>query len=141
MKFCSKCGTQMPDETMVCPQCQAPTNNQYLLNSNQQPSQKKKNILPIVIFIALVLIILIVVYFILQSINGTTNSNTFNSTCPASQYGNHDWSSPTCIEPAQCYHCDAYRDDKLGNHSFSEWNDDCCLYCDLSKDEYNKTKN
>lgn len=79
----------------------------------------------------------------------------------------HDWGSPTCLEPAQCWKCDAYKPDgKLGNHNYDaatcrepakcnycyQYKDDnlgshyfasdgYCKYCGISRDSSNNTNN
>ncbi len=156
MKFCEKCGAQIPDEAFACPQCQAPTNNQLQSNINQQISKNKKSIkmyfiIPlIIVFTALTTFL--VAYFVLpndsESENKTnTNSSTskvVNATaddeCPEQEYGNHDWSAATCVEPAKCYNCGVYKDDKLGNHSWWENLYDIkeCQYCSMLYEDYIK---
>ena len=68
MKYCAKCGTQMSDETVVCPQCQTPSNNQTTTsNFDSKPSPKEKlakqynaYLCPIVVGIILILVGLII---------------------------------------------------------------------------------
>lgn len=77
-------------------------------------------------------------YFIPPTSNGLVDNNAFNSTCPASEYGYHDWSPARCTQPSQCYECGAYRDDKLGEHDFDTDNDGLCScwYCGLLYEVY-----
>lgn len=142
MKYCSKCGTQMSDDTVVCPQCHPETNNQQSQISNQLPPTKKTSskifplILTNVIISALTLIATIGMYFISPSTNNSPNNN--NTKCPANEYGNHYWSTPNCVSPAYCYHCGAYKDDKLGEHRF-ETDDNgliSCWHCDILYEVY-----
>ena len=134
MKYCAKCGTQMSDDTVVCPKCHPEINNLSSQHQNQVTTIKNTNsksnplILINIIISALTLIAVIVMHFIPLSINDTTNnndnlndnsnshSNNVTSTCPASEYGNHNWSRATCQEPSYCYDCNAEKDGKLGNH-------------------------
>jgi len=142
MKYCAKCGTQLSDDTMVCPKCHPETNkSQPQLSIPSSPTKNNSNkitplILTNVIIATLTLIAVILMYFIQPSNNssiGGTNSNVFTSTCPADAYGNHDWSPARCTEPSQCYNCNAYRDDKLGEHSFYTDDDGFCdcSYCGM----------
>ena len=204
MKYCAKCGTQLPDETTVCPQCQTQANNQETSISNQQHPQKKKTnkitslIVTNIILTALTFAMIIVAYFTYPLINNITDDNddsnfltsstdsdddsnfltsstdsdddsnsltsstdsdddsnsltsstdsdddsnsltsAANAPCPAHEYGNHDWRRATCNEPAQCYNCDAYKDDVLGQHQFHTNNDGLCDcdYCGMLYDVY-----
>ncbi len=156
MKYCAKCGTQMSDDTMVCPQCHPEINNQQPQTSNQTIPTKKNasnKIIPLIsaniILSALTLIILVILHFIPSSSNnptndnnnsdlGNTNSNIYSSTCPEDEHGNHDWAPAKCTEPAQCYNCNTYRDDKLGNHSFYTDDDGFCdcTYCGILYEVY-----
>ena len=70
--------------------------------------------------------------------NSNSNSSVFNSTCPEDEYGNHDWAPAKCTEPAQCYNCNEYRDDKFGQHSFYTHDDGLrdCSYCGILYDVY-----
>lgn len=154
MKYCAKCGMPMSDDTVLCPQCHPETNSQQPQNSNQtnpQNTSRKTNslVLTNVVISILTLIATIGMHLISPTINDSANnndnpnssSNVFNSTCPADEYGNHNWSTANCTEPAQCYKCDAYRDDKLGEHSF-DTNDDglcSCWYCEMLYDVYIKS--
>ena len=149
MKYCAKCGTQMSDETVVCPKCHPEINNQPPSQSIASKNSSSK-IVPLILTNAIVsvltLIAIIIMYFNPPSINSTTsnddnsnsNSNVVSSTCPADEYGNHDWSIPTCIKPAQCYKCDAYKDNTLGQHSF--WTDSDgfneCMHCGILYEVY-----
>ncbi len=73
-----------------------------------------------------------------ENVEETSEIESEKDICPAQEYGNHDWSKPTCIEPAHCYECGAYKDDVLGNHYFY-YNDDIdeivCSYCYTIKEE------
>ena len=154
MKYCAKCGTQMSDDTTLCSQCHPEINNKHSQIPNQFIPTKNatSKIIPLVltnvIISMLTLIAVIIMYFItpptnnLPSNNDNSNSNSnsdvVSSNCPADEYGNHDWSTPTCVNPAQCYKCDAYKDDKLGQHSF--WTDSDgfneCVYCGILYEVY-----
>lgn len=146
MKYCANCGTQMSDETQTCPQCQTSTNNQCSLNTNSIPKRNKLIKLYIVIPIVIVVTIItsITTCFVLQNFTdkGNFTLQSTNDTCPAAEYGHHDWASANCTEPAQCYNCGAYRDDRLGNHSWWENSDgfEECYYCDMLYDDYIDSK-
>lgn len=156
MKFCEKCGTQINDETAICPQCQTPISN-YSQQSTLPKKKSKKMyfIIPLIVIFTALIAFLTTYYFILpnnseptdnpnsnSSTNNASTDNTFTTTtddkCPASQYGNHDWARAKCTEPAQCNYCDAYRDDKLGQHSFYTDSDGLCdcSYCGILYDVY-----
>lgn len=144
MKYCAKCGTQMSDDVAVCPQCHPEKNKLEPQLSIQSPPTKSitSKIIPFiltnVIISILTLIAIIGMYFILPSNNNSENSNNWNSTCPADEYGYHDWSTAKCTEPAHCYECGAYRDDKLGEHMF-ETDDDglrSCWHCGMLYEVY-----
>ena len=154
MKYCAKCGTPMSDDTMVCPKCHPEINNQPPQIPSQSTSSinSSSKIVPLiltnVIVSVLTLIAIIIMYFNPPSINSTTsnndnsnsnsNSNVVSSTCPADEYGNHDWSIPTCTNPAQCYKCDTYKDNTIGQHSF--WTDSDgfneCMHCGILYEVY-----
>lgn len=152
MKYCAKCGTPMSDDAVLCPQCHPETNNQQPQISSQEPQKntsRKTNsfVLTNVVISILTLIATIGMHFVSPSINNSvstndnlnsTNSNVFNSICPADEYGNHDWAPAKCTEPAQCYNCNAYKDDKLGEHSFYTDDDGFCdcTYCGILYDVY-----
>ena len=152
MKYCAKCGTQMSDDAVLCPQCYPESNKQQPLVPNQltplKNTSRKTNplILANVMISTLTLIATIGMYFISPSINNSTNnndssnssSNIFNSTCPADEYGYHDWSTANCTKPSYCYECGAYRDDKLGQHHFHTDNDGLCScwYCGILYEVY-----
>lgn len=153
MKFCANCGTQMPDESKTCPQCgyssdasqsQTSINEHSSTNVNQQSKSNKLVkfyiIIPIVIIISIITS-LVVSVLVLNSTNKNNSNYTTPSSaevCPASEYGNHNWDNATCIKPAQCYNCDAYKDNQLGNHHW--WVNDYdikeCMYCHMLYDEY-----
>ena len=142
MKYCSKCGTQMSDDTMVCPQCHPTTNNQQSQISNliTPPKHTSNKIIPLIItnliISSLTLIATIGMYFISPLSSNSVNNN--NTPCPANEYGNHDWSIPNCVEPAHCYDCGAYKDDKLGEHNFWVTSDDIkkCMHCGILYEVY-----
>ena len=152
MKYCAKCGTQMSDDTVLCPQCNPESNKQQPQNLNQEIprnniSRKTTHLVVSNIIISIItLIATIGTYFISPTSNNSANNNdnpnsnsdVFNSTCPANEYGNHNWAPARCTEPAQCYNCDAYRDDKLGEHSFYTDDDGFCdcTYCGILYDVY-----
>ena len=151
MKYCAKCGTQIPDETLVCPQCSSETNTSQLeIFSENLPSQKKnpsKNsafIIPNAILTTISLISLIITLFTPHSANNsnsspnTTLSDNYSNTCPADEYGYHDWSPARCTYPAHCYECGAYKDDILGEHSFYTDDDGLCdcSYCGILYEVY-----
>ena len=154
MKYCPKCGTQMSDETVLCPKCPPPqSTEQRPPITIQEPLTKKnsnKNTLPIILMIINIVLTVallttsVIMYFNPLSTSSPTNvgdksnTNIYNTTCPASQHGNHDWAPAKCTEPAQCYNCDAYRDDKLGEHSFYTDDDGFCdcSYCGILYDVY-----
>ena len=146
MKYCAKCGTQMPDDAVECPQCQPVTNYTPTPPKKQEsPKKTSSKTIPLIItnivISGLALISTIGGYFIVPTNNGSgtnndnsqPNNNVFNTTCPEDEYGYHDWSPAKCTEPAQCYNCDAYRDDKLGEHSFYTDDDGFCdcSYCGI----------
>ena len=160
MKYCAKCGTPMSDDTTLCPKCYPQVNHQHSQNTpspqilSKNHSEKKTNktsplIILNTILTAVILIALITMYFISPSNHNSTNGNnssstgnitsgSFNSTCPASEYGNHNWASANCTEPAKCYNCDAYKDDEYGNHEWTSAN--CtepthCRHCNEYKDD------
>lgn len=153
MKFCEKCGAQINDEATICPQCQTPTNNQPI-NVIQQPQPKKKAgkmyfVIPLIIIFT-ALITFLVVYFVLPNNSKSEDNTSLNSSvndastiittgqCPEDKNGNHDWAPAKCTEPAQCYNCNAYRDDKLGQHKFYTDDDGFCdcTYCGIVYDVY-----
>lgn len=163
MKFCEKCGAQIPDEAFVCPQCQTPINNHVQRDINQQISKNKNSIkmyliIPIIVILTAT-IVFGITYFVLshdfkdaastdaktletkssETIEDTVFS-AIDTTCPEQEYGNHDWRAATCVEPAKCYNCGAYKDDKLGNHSWWENLYDIkeCQYCSMLYDDYIK---
>ena len=114
MKTCKNCGTQNPDETQVCNQCQTPLNDKPINESPitivesttsitdpspiKQPKPNKKKI----ITISLAIISITIIFCILTATHVICL--------------NHDWFPATCVEPAQCWKCDKYKDDVLGNH-------------------------
>lgn len=167
MKFCANCGTQILDEATGCPQCKTSPSNQQSTNNQHSHTSKKFNkmiiVIPLVVF-ATALITTIGSYFTLLYLNDIfpikdesyienipedaddSEVNTKNETvisdsldkCPASEYGNHDWSRATCQEPSYCYDCNKEKNDKLGNHN---WNSDedgnrYCWDCGLPYDDF-----
>ncbi len=94
----------------------------------------------------LVLLIIIANIFVLSScniINSSTDDSSNNPNYNPIDYPSnnsciHDWEPPTCLEPAQCSKCDAYKTDgKLGNHAWRHAT--CqepafCYYCYEQKD-------
>ncbi len=154
MKFCAKCGMQMSNESAICPQCQTPTNEQFLKVSKKQCNAKKKFDITYIV-IALVVTVLAFNIFAFAYFASTNNSNfsggsntnmgseftsgTTLDTCPEDEYGHHDWSPATCVRPACCYNCNAYKDNNLGYHKF-ELDDETgiisCWYCYMLKEEY-----
>ena len=156
MKFCEKCGTQLEDDAIVCTNCEATVKtkgSKKSKNSNKEKMPKKATTM---FFIAVPLIIVITVaitftcaYFLLPKDTVTTGSTapaatevrtdvTVNTVCSESDSGNHSWGSPNCINPAKCYYCDEYKDNKLGNHNWYPAN--CvepahCSHCDEYKDD------
>lgn len=158
MKFCSKCGTQIPEGTTACPKCQLSANVSAHTESDNIKSIKKMFrklyiIMPLTIIFA-ILVTFVAAYFLFGSNaetvqspkanNVQTTDNSFdvessNSVCPEDEYGHHYWDKATCIEPAQCFNCGAYRDNKLGNHRWENYEDSdemFCLVCDMLKSEY-----
>ena len=90
MKYCAKCGTQMSDDTMTCPQCYPTTNTQQPQNSNLLTPTKNTSskIHPLIVtsFVlsVLALIIAIGTHFVSPSNNNLgNNGGNWNSTCPA----------------------------------------------------------
>lgn len=153
MKFCANCGTKMSDEINTCPQCgysfdnnttQPITNPQQNIPTEKYKSQSKKNkpvkwsvLIPIVVIISIITSIVVSSLFgNFRNYNYITPSST--EVCPASEYGNHDWGSATCIEPAQCRECGTYKDNQLGNHKWWEnsYGFEECYYCDMLYDDY-----
>ena len=51
-----------------------------------------------------------------QSTEPINTVSVHDSKCPENEYKNHDWLSPTCIEPAKCFWCGVYKDEKLSEH-------------------------
>ncbi len=123
-KFCTKCGHKLVENAMFCVECgkPIPTNNSSLKNESSQKStpntsnpesphpkkrDRKKVLIPIIIgasFLTALFIFLFLTFTHIICIN-------------------HDWQAPNCVEPAQCWHCDKYKDDVLGNH---DWNEATC---------------
>lgn len=162
MKYCAQCGTQISDDTMVCPKCHPEINNQQPhISSNNPPPQKKKSnkifqlVLTNTFLTSAILISNLFMYFNPPSTSGSTNnttntptnqnniisnsSNSYNSTtCPENEHGNHDWNSPTCSYPARCFNCGEYKDNTLGHHSFyTDDNGICdCSYCGILYEVY-----
>ena len=162
MKYCPRCGTQLSDNFVVCPQCQTPINhnpisNQAVQTSNNncvtQPPKTSNKVVPLIIIniilTTLVLIVLIISYFIpspnSNSINNGDSANddsipsdTIGSDCPANEYGNHNWSRATCQKPSYCYDCYKEKNDKLGNHSWDTDEDGnrYCWDCGIPYDDY-----
>ena len=72
--------------------------------------------------------------------NSTTNEETEQKSnealekCPEDKNGIHDWDVATCVEPAKCYNCGVYKDDKLGNRHI--WEEGKCLDCGILYDDY-----
>ena len=144
MKFCAKCGMQLLDEAIVCPQCSTPTDNQ-IKKKTKQHVRKKFNIMYILvplIIITFVMNVFTITFFVLpnyNSENGLSFSSTVNNTCPADKYGHHSWSPAKCTNPSHCYNCGAYKDNKLGNHDFNlddETGLIVCWNCNMLKDDY-----
>ena len=146
MKFCAKCGAQLPDEATTCLNCQTP--------STPLPSQKKKInklyfFLPILL-IAASAVTFAATHFLLPQSSDTTDAKSNETSvfvetasnsdvCPADEYGHHSWGSATCEHPAVCLECGAYRDNKLGYHDFDydeETDMIVCWHCDMPKEEY-----
>ncbi len=152
MRYCTKCGTQIADESTVCPQCQTSIKNQYTPNQQSIPKKKFNKlyiVIPLII-IATALIVFVITYFIFprsSNIESVSDSNiednfvvdTIYDTCPEDEYGHHSWGSATCEHPAVCLNCGAYKDNKLGHHDF-EYDEETdmivCWHCNMPKDEY-----
>ena len=150
MSYCERCGTQIPEESGVCPKCCPSVDNRPEIQPNQQiPPKKKFNKMIVVIPSIIILTALItfaVTYFVLPSNTGNevtvdttvTEMTTSADYCPASDYGNHDWSRATCQEPSYCYDCNAEKDGQLGNHNWDVDDDGTryCWDCGLPYDDY-----
>ena len=148
MRYCAKCGTQILDDAVSCPKCYSQVRNQQSqIQTLSIPTLNTTNkIIPLIltniIICILIFVAIIVSYFapipISDSSIANDNFNVINSVCPEDEYGNHDWAPARCTEPAQCYNCNAYRDGKLGEHSFHT--DDgglCdCTYCGILYEIY-----
>ncbi len=145
--ICVKCGTELPPQSKFCGKCGSliTNNNSSQINLNkvqpftpttpqktkplkkEKPPKKpidKKLLIPIIS--ACSAIILIIFLF------GT------HIICI-----NHDWSAATCVEPAQCWKCDKYKDNELGNHDFHYYediDDMKCIHCNILKSEYDEQK-
>lgn len=124
MKYCPNCGTENLDENRVCSQCQTPFNSpelqeQFTDAKQKAPSNKRKILTPILITLGIIIIFIFLTSTHIICIN-------------------HSWRTPTCIEPAQCYYCDKYKDDNLGNHDWTEatcTSPKTCFWCNLEEGE------
>ncbi len=162
MKFCAKCGAQMPDEAETCPQCNFPVFDPSDVTPTKAKTPKKK-INNLFIVVPLTIVVSAITSFIVASsvlpkaapdkvienspvyeeTNSTNEDNTFTSettesVCPAQEYGNHSWSSANCTTPSHCYYCNAYKDEKLGYHEFyydEDIDEIVCVWCHMFKDD------
>lgn len=158
MDFCPKCGTQIPEGTIACPKCQLNSNISDHAKSDDMKAIKKMLkklyiIIPLTIILT-VLITFVAAYFLFGSDEETVQStksnnvqatdNSFdieasNSVCPEDEHGHHYWQSANCIEPSKCFNCGAYRNNQLGNHHWTNYDNSdemFCTICYMLKSEY-----
>ena len=139
----------MSDDTMACPKCHPEINNQCPQIPNQSIPSKNSGskIVPLTLSNVIISTLTLIAVIICILINGTTsnndesnsnsNSNVVSSTCPADEYGHHEWSVAHCTSPAYCYECGAYKDDTLGEQNFWTSNDITeCIYCGILYEVY-----
>ena len=156
MKYCANCGTQMPDEINTCQQCGYSSDSNTIKTPEIQPNitsqntnqRSKKNksvklyiVIPIVIVVSIITSVIVSALFAKYTYNNYVISYS-DEGCPEDKNGNHDWAPAKCTEPAQCYNCNAYRDDKLGQHKFYTDDDGFCdcTYCGIVYDDYINSK-
>ena len=137
MKFCSKCGTQIPSNSQTCPQCEISTGEITSSISSEEPTPKKKaSKLKIIIPLFTIAVVVVVAGFVAWSL---PNPDPTSEPCPKGfdKYY-HVWEPATCIEPATCSECGRYKDDKLASHhNWSSSSDSAnCLDCNLYRQEY-----
>lgn len=117
---CPNCGTQLPNESTICPQCQNVINAESVANhtNTEEPasvveiaptekikSKKKRNII-IAVVTAVVVILALIVFGILVSTHVICL--------------NHDWKAATCMEPETCRKCGKVRGE-ISSHTEGEW--------------------
>ena len=137
MKFCSKCGTQIPSNSQTCPQCEISTGEITSSISSEEPTPKKKaSKLKIIIPLFTIAVVVVVAGFVAWSL---LKPDPTSELCPGRDNSYHDWLPATCIEPAKCSECYRYKDDKLaGHHNWSTKGSSTayCVDCNLYRQDY-----
>lgn len=82
MKFCPKCGSQLPGSTLICPNCGYSFNNQAS-SLQPQPTPKKSNSF-LIIFVIIIIALIILGGFAIYMRNSQANNNSTASSSTSS---------------------------------------------------------